>query len=228
MAEVENAGRLTRGERRDSIRSMRMLTAAGGVAILALTAGPLAQEGTPAEVAAKISGTWKLNLELSPALPPPGRGGRGRSGGGELFAIGLTSPQRGGGRGGGGGREGGEAAIETPPEEIAAQRVLRAFEQVPTDLTIAASPASVSFKEASGTGTFAVDGKTVELNVEGSKIKVKTKWDKAALRQELWSTRRKVTRSWMLDASNHLVLMMKMESLMAYTIDRRAVYDRQP
>jgi hypothetical protein len=57
---------------------------------------------------------------------------------------------------------------------------------------------------------------------------VKTKWDKTALRQEVWSTRRKVIRSWALDASNHLVLMMKVESLMAYTIDKRAVYDRHP
>ena len=57
---------------------------------------------------------------------------------------------------------------------------------------------------------------------------MKTKWDKTALRQEVWSTRRKVIRSWALDASNHLVLMMKVESLMAYTIDKRAVYDRHP
>ena len=194
---------------------------------VALTAGSLAQEG-PADAAARISGTWKLNVELSPALTSPGRsGGRGRSRGGGMFATRLAPLQR-GGRGGGGGREGGgEGTIETPPEEIAAQRVLRAFEQVPTDLTITASVASVSFKEASGEGTFAVDGKTVELNVEGSKIKVKTKWDKTALRQEVWSTRRKVIRSWALDASNHLVLMMKVESLMANTIDRRAVYDRQ-
>ena len=193
---------------------------------VALTAGGPAQNG-PADAAAKISGTWKLNLELSPALPSPGRGGRGRSRGGESFAIAFALAQR-GGRGGGGGREGGEASIETPPEEIAAQRVLRAFEQVPTDLTIAASPGSVSFTDAGGSGTFAVDGKTVELNVEGSKIKAKTKWDGMALRQDLWSTRRKVISSWTLDASNHLVLSLKVESLIAYAIDKRAVYDRQP
>jgi hypothetical protein len=207
---------------------MRLIAGAAaiGVTMLMLAAGTLAQNG-PADAAAKISGTWKLNVELSPALPSAGRGGRGRSRGGDMFAMGLAAAQR-GGRGGGGGREGGgEGMIETPPEEIAAQRVLRPFEQVPADLTITAAAGSVSFTEAGGTGTFAADGKTVELNVDGSKIKVKTKWDGPALRQEFWSTRRKVIRAWTLDPSNHLVLTMKVESLMAYTIDKRAVYDRQ-
>ena len=206
---------------------MRLIAGAAaiGVTMLMLAAGTLAQNG-PADAAAKISGTWKLNLELSPALPSSGRGGRGRSRGGGMFAMGLAPAQR-GGRGGGGREGGGEGMIETPPEEVAAQRVLRPFEQVPPDLTITAAAGSVSFTEAGGTGTFAADGKTVELNVEGSKIKVKTKWDGPALRQEFWSTRRKVIRAWMLDASNHLVLMMKVESLMANTIDKRAVYDRR-
>jgi hypothetical protein len=88
-----------------------------------------------------------------------------------------------------------------PPEEIAAQRVLQAFQQVPTDVTIAASAASVSFKDPSGQGTFAIDGKTVEI--EGSKIRVTSKWERAALKQEVSTSRRKVIRSWGLDATGH-------------------------
>jgi hypothetical protein len=189
----------------------------------------LAQEGTPADVAAKISGSWKLNLELSPSVAAPGRsGGRGRSpGGGASLAVGLAPLQRGGGRGsGGGGEPGGEGGAEMPPEEIVAQRVLQAFQQVPTAVTITATPASVSFKDPSGQGTFAIDGKTVEITVEGSKIKVKSKWERAALKQEFSTSRRKVIRSWGLDATGHLILAMKVESMMMSTIETRAVFDK--
>jgi hypothetical protein len=191
----------------------------------------LAQEGAPADVAAKISGNWKLNLELSPSVTAPGRsGGRDRSrGGGASLAVGLAPLQRGGGRGGGGGGEpGGEAGAEMPPEEIVAQRVLQAFQRVPTDVTIAATATSVSFKDPSGQGTFAIDGKTVEITVEGSKIKVKSKWERAALKQEFSTSRRKVIRSWGPDATGHLILAMKVESMMMNTIETRAVFDRQP
>jgi hypothetical protein len=190
----------------------------------------LAQEGTPPDVWAKMSGTWKLNLELSPSVTAPGRSGGRSRGGGASFAVGLALLQRGGGRGGGGGggEPGGEGGAEIPPEEIVAQRVLQAFQQVPTDVTIAATPVSVSFKDPTGQGTFAIDGKTVELTIEGSKIKVKSKWEKATLRQEFSTSRRKVIRSWSLDAAGHLILAMKVESMMMNTIETRAVFDRQP
>ena len=56
----------------------------------------VAQKSTPADVAAKLTGTWKVNRELSPSL---GRG-RGRGGGqaeaGQPRLV-LASFQRGGG-----------------------------------------------------------------------------------------------------------------------------------
>jgi hypothetical protein len=115
-----------------------------------------------------------------------------------------------------------------PPEEIIAQRVLQAFQQVPTDVTITASATSVSFQDPSGQGTFVVDGKNVELNVDGSKIKVKSKWDKGALKQEFSSSRKKVIRTWSLDTASHLILTMKVESMMMSSVETRAVFDRQP
>jgi hypothetical protein len=203
------------------------------VVMVACAWSALAQEATPADVAAKLSGNWKLNLELSPSVTAPGgSGSRGRSrGGGASLAVGLAPLQRGGGgRGGGGGSEPGAdgGGAEMPPEEIVAQRVLQAFQQVPTDVTIAATPVSVSFRDPSGQGTFAIDGKTVEINVEGSKIKVKSKWERAALKQEFSTSRRKVIRSWGLDAAGHLILAMKVESMMMNTIETRAVFDKNP
>jgi hypothetical protein len=201
------------------------------IVLIALsTAGVIAQLGTPADVAAKISGTWKLNLELSPSVTAAGRsGGRGRSGAGRAsFVVGLAPVQR-GGRGGGGGSEpgGGEASAPVSPEEIAALKVLEGFQQIPTDVSIIATADTVTVKESSGQGTFAVNGKTIEIPVDGATIKAKMKWDRDALRQEFWSVRRKVIRTWSLDPSGHLVLTMKVETMMKIP-EVRAVFDRQP
>ncbi len=206
---------------------MRTTIQAWAVMMVLLTAGPLAQDGTPADLAAKISGTWKLNVELSPAIAAPGRRGGGMRGGGPSFAI-AAPLQRGGGGGRGGGRESGGDGFDVPPEELAAQHVLQAFQQVPTVVTIEASPASVHFQDPSGQGTFAIDGKNIEMNVDGAKIKVKTKWEKASLRQEFASSRRKVIRSWGLDPAGHLVLTMRVESMMMAPGESHAVFDRQP
>ena len=192
----------------------------------------LAQVTTPSDLAARLSGTWKLNLELSPAVSASGRsGGRGRSGVGTAsFVVGLAMPQRGGGRGGGGGAaEGGsgEASAPVPAEELAALRVLQGFEQIPTDVSIVATADTVTVKENSGQGTFAINGKSIEIPVDGATIKAKIKWDRGALSQEFWSVRRKVIRTWSLDASGHLILTMKVETMMKIP-DMRAVFDRQP
>jgi hypothetical protein len=210
----------------------RMARAA--VTVVAMAGSVLAQEGTPADVAAKLSGTWKLNLELSPSLTAPGRsGGRrgtrggGLRGGGSSLALGMTALQRGGGGRGGGGLEPVESGADLPPLEAAAQKVLQVFQQIPTDVTIAATATSVTFKDPSGQGTFVIDGKTAALDIAGSQIKVKTKWDGAVLRQEFSTTRRKVIRSWGLDARNLLVLTMRVESLTLNTTELRAVFDRQ-
>lgn len=200
------------------------------VLMVAAAAGVLAQAGTPADVAAKISGTWKLNLELSPGVTPNGRsGGRGRSGlNRAAFAVSPALLQRGGRGGGGGGAEpGSEASAPLPPEEIAAQRVLQGFQQIPTDVTIVATADTVTLKENSGQGTFEVNGKTIEIPIDGAKIKARSKWDRAALKQEFWSVRRKVVRTWTVDPAGHLVLTMKIETLMKIP-ETRAVFDRQP
>lgn len=201
--------------------------AKAALTVVVMAGSVLAQEGTPAEVAARLSGTWKLNRELSPSLAAPGRsGGRGGArGGGPSLALGLTAPQR-GSRGGGRESAPGGGNVDIPPEEVLALRVLQAFEQIPTDLTIAATATAVTFVDPSGQGTFAIDGKTSGLDIAGSKIKVKTTWDRATLKQELSTSRRKVIRSWALDAGNRLVLTMKVESLTP-TPDLRAVFDRQ-
>ena len=49
------------------------MTAAGVVLAMAALVSASGQKATPAEVAEKMSGTWKLNRELSPGLAAPAR-----------------------------------------------------------------------------------------------------------------------------------------------------------
>ena len=94
-------------------------------------------------------------------------------------------------------------------------------------MTIDATAATVSFTEPSGRGTFTVNGKTAAMEISGSKIKAKTKWDHAALKQELSTLRRIVVRSWAVDASEHLTLTIRVEGVMMSLRETRAVFDRQ-
>src|SRR5262245_16581445 len=93
-----------------------MKTLAIAAVVSCAVAALVAQKSSPADTAAKLTGTWKVNRELSPSL------GRGRGRGSGQAAAGqprlaLASFQRGGSGGRGG------ADVSTPadltPEEAA-------------------------------------------------------------------------------------------------------------
>ena len=105
---------------------------------------PRTQGGAPADLAAKISGRWRLNQSLSPGLAePPARGRSGGAGRGALFAVAAPAFQRGGRGGGGGGASGGGADSPIMSEEVAAQAALDIIQQIPSELTITAGADSV-------------------------------------------------------------------------------------
>jgi hypothetical protein len=184
-----------------------------------------AQSGAPADLATKMTGSWKLNKELSPSLAAPAAGRQGRRGGGALYAI--AAPQRGGRGGGGGGASGGPEAANMMPEEAAAQTALDVLHQVPLEMRIEASPAAVTFIEPRGQWEFTVNGKTTSMQVPGGTIKVKSRWDHDTLRQEFSSTERKLMKSWSLDGDGRLVLTEHIESMTFNTKESRAIYDKQ-
>lgn len=191
-----------------------------------------AQGTTPADVAAKMTGRWKLNESLSPGLSnAPGRGRAGGAGRGALFAMAAPAPalQRGGGRGGGGGGGGGGGDASSPlmSSEVAAQAALDVVQQVPSEVTITASAESVEFVEPRGSLVFKTDGKNGTVEVPGGSIKVKSRWDKGSLRQEFSSTQRILKRAWSVDESGHLILTQHVESVAMTTKEVRAVFDRQ-
>jgi hypothetical protein len=182
------------------------------------------QKVTQADVAAKMSGSWKLNRELSPSLANPG--GRGR---GLLPSFQPTlALQRGGGRGGGtGGGAGGGENSPLMDAEVAAQAALTVLNQVPLELTIAATVNDVVFKDPRGEWAFKLDDKTSEMEVPRGTVKVKSKWDRLNIKQEFSSSQRKLIRFWSIDSNDRLVLTSRIESLTFNSVEAKAVFDRQ-
>ena len=186
-----------------------------------------AQSGTPAEVAAKLTGRWKLNTELTPTSTKPGRG-RGGPGGAASFARASAPVQRGGrgGGGGGGGGQPGDASAPLMAEEVAAQTALSTLHQVPIELTIEASAERATFHEPRGEWHFTIDGKTSTMAVPGGTLRSKSKWDRGTLHQEFSSAQRKLVKLWSVDANDRLVLVEKVESV-TFNSESKAVFDRQ-
>jgi hypothetical protein len=186
-----------------------------------------AQNPNPADLAARMTGAWKLNAELSPDVVAPGRG-RGRFAPALALSLAPAAFQRGGRGGGGGGGGGGGVEMPEPTAgELAAQAALTVLQQVPTELTIEATAAEITFIEPRGTRTFKIDGKTASMDVPGGTLKMKSRWDRGTLRQEFSSTQRTLRRSWHLDGNDRLVLTQRVESLTFNSKDSTVLFDRR-
>lgn len=206
-------------------RIIRMRTSFVAVALL-LAAHPgtaVSQSPTPADLAAKLTGRWKLNTALSQPFPGVGEG---RRGGGPAFALAGALPQRGGRGGTGSGEPGVEAPFVTT-EEAAAQTALAAIQQLPSELTIEATAADMKLTEARGDSFFKIDGKNTTIQVPGATMKVKSKWERAALRQEFSTALRSLVRSWSVNADGRLVVTQRAQSARFVSKDVQTVFDRQ-
>ena len=175
--------------------------------------------------AAKLSGTWVLNRELSSGFAAPGRG-RGRGGqprSGARFATAnvTMAPQRGSGSGFG------NEASDLTPEQRAEQAAMRELQQIDSRVTITASATEVTFKNSLRENTFAINDKTATILIASSPVKVKLKWDKQTLKQEFSNTQAKLVQTWSVDGEDRLVMTAKVESLTLVTPERKAIFDRQ-
>ena len=194
------------------------IPAALGAVLLAATLPLHAQKTSPADTAARLSGRWTINRSLSPSV-----GGRGRSG---------PPPSRGAGyrpaallqRGGGGGVASGSGDLT--PAELAERTAMRQFLQIPPEVTIKATADTVSFVDVRGEQTCAIDGKSTPVDLPDVKISTKCRWDKQQLRQEFAATRSKVTRTWSVDDTDHLVIKARVEAIGQDVTEATAVYDR--
>jgi hypothetical protein len=190
-----------------------------GAMMVALSQGISAQKASPADLAAKLSGTWVLNRELSPGFrAAPGRRG---GGGGALFAAAGLVGQR-GGRGGGG-----SDATDLTPQQLAEQAAMRQLQQITEKIVITASAETVTFADSRGERTYSINDKSTKIEVAGASVNVKSKWDKAVLKQEFSNTQAKLTETWGLDEAGRLVLIAKVESMTLLTPEQKAVFDKQ-
>lgn len=184
-----------------------MIVALGG-------AGAEAQKLTAQDLAGKLSGTWALNRDLSTGFRTPGRRG------GLMF-------QRGRGGGGGGRDTTPSDPNDLTPEQRAEQAAMRQLQQIAERIAIKASVESVTFTDTRGERTFGINDKTSKIDVGGSLVNVKSKWDKDSLRQEFSNTQAKLVETWGVDDTGRLVLTAKLESMTLMTPPERAVFDRQ-
>lgn len=185
-----------------------------------------AQKPTIDTVAGKLSGTWKLNRDLSPAVSQP-RGAGGGRGRGTLFSAAPFAPQRGGGGRGAATDSYTPTAQDLTPEEIAGDKALQQLQRVAETLTIKASAESITFTDPRGERVFAIRDKTEKLELEGAMLSVRTRWDKLTLRQEFSNPRRKLVQTWEPDEAGRLLLKVHVESMTFNTPDVKAVYERQ-
>jgi hypothetical protein len=195
---------------------------ATGLAVMAAAAPAIGQKLSPADLAARLTGTWTVNPSLSPSLAPRGRSGRT---GGASYGIRPVMFQRGGGGGGGGAAPSGQADLT--PAELAEQAAMRQLRQIAPEITIKATAESVSFVDARGEQTCAANGKGAKLTVSEAPVTMKCKWDKDGLRQEFSTTRSSLIRTWAIDDSDHLVLKARYEGLAQNTPEAVAVFDRK-
>ncbi len=208
-----------------------------GAALIAGTIGTpvTAQRITPADLATALTGTWRMNAELSPQFRAAPAGGRGSAGLMDLaperraqrpVATSLAL-QRGGGRGGGGG--GGAAPAPPSPREMAGQAAIRGYQQVAETFTLAATADSVTFTDARGERTFVVDNKNHRLDVgQEAEVTTKSRWDGRALKQEFIYGETKVSHTYELARDgNRLEFTLRIDNFSG-TPGRQAkgVYDK--
>jgi hypothetical protein len=137
-------------------------------------------------------------------------------------------PQGRGGRGGGG--AGGSTvadASDLTPAERASQAAMQQLQAIADEIAINATPDTVTFTDARGERTYRINDRTTKIDVNGSPIDAKSKWDKGTLKQEFSNSRTKLTRRWEVDQNGRLVLAARIESLTLNTVEQRAVFDRR-
>lgn len=190
--------------------------------VIAMLAVAALQAQGPGDLAAQLTGRWKLNAGLSEQSA--GRGGR-RGAPSFTFAAGV---QR-GARGGGGNVA--EPAPQMPAltdAEAAAQQALSIILQVPQELTIEATAERITIIEPRGDSVFQIDGKRTTIEVPGATLKVRSRWDRSGLRQEFSSTQRVLHRTWSVEGGGRLLtLEQRVEGIGARVRETRTVFDRQ-
>jgi hypothetical protein len=160
-----------------------------------------------------------LNKELTSGFKAPeGRRGGGRGGGLRLAMAPAIAQGR---------QSSASDASDLSPAEAASMAAMRELQQLAEVITIKATPDQVVFEDPRGQRSYGLDGKTVKIMVGTAEVSTKSKWDKAALKQEFSTAQSKLIQTWEVDENGRLVLVAKVESLRLRTPDQKAVFDRK-
>jgi hypothetical protein len=111
--------------------------------------------------------------------------------------------------------------------ERAAMAAMRELQQLAETITIKATTDQIVFEDARGQRSYAIDNKNAKITVAGADVNAKSRWDKAALRQEFSTPSSKLIQTWDVDENGRLVLTAKVESLRMVTPDQKAVFDKK-
>jgi hypothetical protein len=185
-----------------------------------------AQKATPADLAAKISGAWVVNLEKSPGLQRPGgRQGSLRTPSGVRVETAAFMQRR---RGGGGGGGFGSTPADLTPREQAEQAAIASFQRAAQQVQITATADSVTFSDSAGERTYTIDGKNHPVEINGAEVSTKSRWDKNTLKQEFSAGGVKITHLWEPSPDGaHLTFTLSRESMRG-SGKSVATYDRKP
>ena len=197
--------------RQHPVRSTILLLAA---VCLGGGAAAIQPQKTAAEDAAgRISGSWTINRDLSPSFRPSGRRGgiafqRGRGGGSPASDPTPSGPG------------------DLTPTERAEQVAMMQIGEIAATITIKATADSASFVDPRGEQSCAINDKSAKADLFGARVTVKCRWNKQTLQQEFSTTRSKLTRSWSVDGSGHLVVKIRSEGQGQRALEASAVYDK--
>jgi len=205
--------------------SQRRVSVALAIALAGAAVTAAIQKLTPAEVAAKMSGTWVLNRELTTGFNAPkgGPGGRGGGGRGANFNVAGIGAQRGAGAG----PSTASDASDMTADEKAAMMAMRELQQIAELVSIKATETDIAFADARGQRSYMLDGKGVKIVAADTEVSVKSRWDKAIVKQEFSTASSKLIQTWTVDENGRLVMTAKVESLRLRTPEQKAVFDRK-
>jgi hypothetical protein len=214
---------------RVQVRSASAAIIAGAICAAAFAGTSVdAQKVTAADIAAKFTGTWKLNRELSPGVG----GGASSAAPARLYEVGFFTAFQ--GRGGGkSGSSQGSGAFEGPSaEERAGQAAIKRLQQFGSTITIKATADSVTFVDPQGERTYAVTDKNTKIDVgDGAILMARAKWDKSTLKQQFIYGETNLTQNWELnDAGNRINFKMQILNMSRQDppYEAKVVYDKQP
>lgn len=120
------------------------------------------------------------------------------------------------------------------PADLAAMAAIRQLSQLSNEIAITAAADKITFVDGRGERSYAADGKNAKIMVGDAEVNTKTKWDKAALKQEFEtqstdpSASAKLTQTWEVNGDGRLVLTAKIESRRLRTPEQKAVFDKKP